>query len=159
MTNLLTRSLTALTVLLLFGLVLIPSLQIVARGLGVPFVGAEELTRFLLICLVFAGFPLVVATGENIVMAEFKAALPDGVRRAVDIAIALAAVAVSLFVAYVTWTTAFKYLNNATPTLKIPFWLFLSATFVGFAGAAGVHLRHLVRPPRPEAAGAADATP
>lgn len=148
MTAILKTLLTALTVLLLFGLVLVPSLQIVMRTLGVPFIGSEELTRFLLICLVFTGFPLVVATGENIVMGEFKAAMPPAAQRAVNLAISAAAVAVSLFVAYATWRTAFQYLSNATPTLKIPFWVFLSATFVGFAGAALVHLWHLRHPPQ-----------
>ena len=148
MTAILKTLLTALTVLLLFGLVLVPSLQIVMRTLGVPLIGSEELTRFLLICLVFTGFPLVVAAGENIVMGEIKAAMPALAQRAIDLAISLAAVAVSLFVAYATYRTAFQYLSNATPTLKIPFWVFLSATFVGFAGAALVHLRHLRHPPQ-----------
>ncbi|HYG86694.1 MAG TPA: TRAP transporter small permease subunit [Azospirillum sp.] len=148
MTAILKTLLTVLNVLLLFGLVLVPSLQIVMRTLGVPFIGSEELTRFLLICLVFTGFPLVVATGENIVMGEFKAAMPDAVQRIINIAISVTAIAASLFVAYVTYTTAFQYLTNATPTLKIPFWVFLSATFIGFTGAALVHLWHLRHPPQ-----------
>ena len=141
MTAILKTLLTALTVL-------VPSLQIVMRTLGVPFIGSEELTRFLLICLVFTGFPLVVATGENIVMGEIKAAMPRAAQRAVNLAISAGAVAVSLFVAYATWRTAFQYLSNATPTLKIPFWVFLSATFIGFAGAGLVHLWHLRHPPQ-----------
>ncbi len=148
MTTILKTLLTALTVLLLFGLVLVPSLQILMRTLGVPFIGSEELTRFLLICLVFVGFPLVVASGENIVMGEVKAAMPGVLQRAVNLAISVAAIAVTAFVAIVTVRTAFQYLNNATPTLKIPFWIFMSATFVGFAGAALVHLWHLRHPPQ-----------
>jgi TRAP-type C4-dicarboxylate transport system permease small subunit len=141
--------LTALVVLLLAGLVAIPTAQIVARTfLGVPFIGAEELTRFLLICLVFAAFPLVVSAGENIVMGELKAALPHAARRVVDILISVSAIAVSGFVAWVTYGTIFRNLNNATPTLKIPFWIFLSATLLGFAGAALVHAVHLRRPPQ-----------
>ncbi|HEX6980476.1 MAG TPA: TRAP transporter small permease [Alphaproteobacteria bacterium] len=142
-------ALTVLTVLLLAGLVIVPSLQIVMRSVfGLPFVGAEELSRFLLICLVFTAYPLVIAAGENIVMGEFKAALPAAVRRWVDLAISLAAIATAVFLVYVTYDTIFKNLRNATPTLKIPFWIFFAATLLGFAGAAAVHLAHLRRPPQ-----------
>jgi TRAP-type C4-dicarboxylate transport system permease small subunit len=83
-------------------------------------------------------------------MGELKNALPRSVRRAVDLAISLAACAVTGFLAYVTWRNIFNNLNNATPTLNIPFWLFLGAAFFGFAGAAIIHLIHLRRPPQRE---------
>jgi TRAP-type C4-dicarboxylate transport system permease small subunit len=144
-------ALTVLTVLLLAALVIVPSLQIVMRGIfGLPFIGSEELSRFLLICLVFAGFPLVVAEGENIVMGELKAALPERLRRMLDLAISLVAVGSAGFLAYVTYETIFRNLRNVTPTLKIPFWIFLATTLLGFAGAALVHLIHLRRPPQKE---------
>jgi TRAP-type C4-dicarboxylate transport system permease small subunit len=117
---------------------------------GLPFIGAEELSRFLLICLVFIAFPLVVAHGENIVMGELKAALPAALRRVLDLSISLVAIGSSAFIAWVTWETIFRNLRNATPTLKIPFWVFLGATLLGFAGAALVHLVHLRRPPQKE---------
>jgi TRAP-type C4-dicarboxylate transport system permease small subunit len=144
-------ALTWLTVLLLAGLVVTPSLQIVMRGLfGLPFIGSEELSRFLLICLIFTAYPLVVAEGENIVMGELKAALPALARRVLDLTISLAAVGSSAFLAWVTYQTIYGNLRNVTPTLKIPFWIFLSATLIGFAGAAIVHLVHLRRPPQKE---------
>ncbi len=49
------------------------------------------------------------------------------------------------------WVTAMnipRNLTNATPTLGIPFWIFLGATLFGFAGAALVHLLHLRKPPQ-----------
>ena len=52
------------------------------------------------------------------------------------------------FIAYVTATNISRNLTNATPTLGIPFWIFLGATFFGFAGAALVHLLHLRNPPQ-----------
>ena len=52
-------------------MILIPAAQVVLRELvGVPFVGAEELTRFMLICVVFVTFPYVVASGSNIRLEE-----------------------------------------------------------------------------------------
>jgi TRAP-type C4-dicarboxylate transport system permease small subunit len=35
-------------------------------------------------------------------------------------------------------------MKNATPTLGIPFWLFLGAAALGFAGAAVYHARRFV---------------
>lgn len=140
---------SAFTVLLLAGLIIVPAAQIIMRGaFGLPFVGAEELTRFLLICLVFTAYPLVVETGENIVMGELRRALPKPVRAVVNVAISVSAAAVTGFLAYVAWQTIFQNLNNATPTLQIPFWLFLAATFFCFTGAAVIHLIHLREPPQ-----------
>ncbi len=48
------RILTAVVVVLMAGIILVPMAQVLMRGVfGLPFIGAEELTRFLLICLIF----------------------------------------------------------------------------------------------------------
>jgi TRAP-type C4-dicarboxylate transport system permease small subunit len=141
--------LSALTVALMTGLIVVPVAQVIMRGVfTLPFIGAEELTRFLLICVVFASYPLVIQSGENIVMGEIKNALPKALRRAIDLAISIAAVGICLFIGFVTLTNISGNLNNATPTLGIPFWIFLAATFFGFTGAAIVHLIHLRHPPQ-----------
>ena len=143
------RILTAFVVIVMAGLVLVPSAQVVMRGVFVlPFIGAEEFTRFLLIALIFCAYPLVVQNGENIVMGEFKAAMPARLRRVVNLLISLSAIAATGFIAYVTAANISKNLTNATPTLGIPFWIFLGATLFGFAGAALVHLIHLRKPPQ-----------
>jgi TRAP-type C4-dicarboxylate transport system permease small subunit len=145
------RILTAFVVAIMAGLVLVPMAQVVMRGVFImPFVGAEELTRFLLICLVFCAYPLVVEHGENIVMGEFKAAMPERARAAVNVAISLSAIGVTGFMAYVTAANISKNLMNATPTLGIPFVIFLGATLFGFAAAAIIHLLHLRKPPQAE---------
>ena len=143
------RILTAFVVIIMAGLVLVPTAQVIMRGVFVlPFIGAEEFTRFLLICLIFCAYPLVVEHGENIVMGEFKAAMPKRLRGVVNWTISLTAIGVTGFLAYVTATNISKNLTNATPTLGIPFWIFLGATLFGFAGAAVVHLLHLRKPPQ-----------
>jgi TRAP-type C4-dicarboxylate transport system permease small subunit len=145
------RILTAFVVLIMAGLVLVPTAQVIMRGVFVlPFIGAEEFTRFLLICLIFCAYPLVVLHGENIVMGEFKAMLPERARKVVNLMISLSAIAATGFIAWVTAANISKNLTNATPTLHIPFWIFLGATFFGFAGAALVHLVHLRKPPQAE---------
>lgn len=143
------RVLTTVVVIVMAGLVLVPTAQVVMRGVfTLPFIGAEELTRFLLICLVFLAYPLVVEHGENIVMGEFKAMMPKRLRAVVNVTISLAAIGITLFIAWVTATNISKNLANATPTLGIPFWIFLGATLFGFAVAAIVHLLHLRKPPQ-----------
>jgi TRAP-type C4-dicarboxylate transport system permease small subunit len=143
------RLLNVIVVLILFALLSLPLLQIVMRYFfGAPIVGAEELTRFLMILLVFLGFPLVILAGENIVMGELRAALPRRWRNALDLATSLLAVAACGFLTWVTWDSIFLNIGNKTPTLGIPFYLFLGAALVAFAGATIVHLVHLRHPPQ-----------
>lgn len=138
-----------LCVALLAVLIGLPFLQVIMRDVfGSAIVGLEELTRFMLICTVFVAYPLVVMRDENIVMGELRGALPPRLRRALDLAISLLSVAACGLIAVVTATSIFDNMNNATPTLGIPFWVFLGACFVGFAGACLIHVLHLRRAPK-----------
>lgn len=137
------------SVFLLGALVFVPFAQIIMRSVfGAPIVGAVEFTRFLLICVVFVSYPLVVEAGENIVMGDLRNALPALPRRILNVLTSLCAIFVCGLVAYAVFQTIGKNLNNATPTLKIPFWIFLGSTFFGFASATVVHLVHLRKPPQ-----------
>src|SRR5918997_5559354 len=63
-------------------MILLPALQVVLREvLNVPFVGAEELTRFMLICVVFVTLPYVVVCGANIRLEEGLRLLPRPIQR------------------------------------------------------------------------------
>ncbi len=143
------RLVETVCLLLLGALVLVPFAQVLLRDLfNAPIIGAEEFTRFLLICVVFVSYPLVVASGENIVMGDVRNALTAPIRRVLNLFTSLAAVAISGLIAFAVFTTIGDNLNNATPTLKIPFWLFLGATAFGFFFAAIIHLVHLRKPPQ-----------
>ena len=134
--------LQAFCCLVLAALVTLPFVQIVLRDLiGAPLIGAGELTRFLLIILVFSAYPLVVYSGENIAMTELAdSLLPAGIRRALVVVIRLLCAAASGYVGYAVLETISANLNNSTPTLKIPFYLFLGATLFCFAAGAVAHL-------------------
>jgi TRAP-type C4-dicarboxylate transport system permease small subunit len=114
-------------------MIALPAVQVVLREiLNLPFIGAEELTRFMLICVVFVTFPYVVASGANIRLEEGLHLLPAAVQRALHIAIA-ATGALTLAVAAAAIAVAtLRNLQNATPTLGIPYWVFFSASFLGF---------------------------
>lgn len=145
--RLLALPLAALSALCLAALVVLPATQIVLRDVFVsPIVGLEEVARMALILSVFLAYPLVVARGEDIVMGEAKAMLPRRLRRAADAAIALACAAAAGVMTWAVWEALAANPRNETPTLGIPFWLFLLASGTGFAGAAVLHLARLVRP-------------
>lgn len=140
------RATSAVAVALLLGLVAILGLQIVLRDVfAAPIVGLEEVTRMLMILGVWIAYPLVVAGGENIVMAEVKATLPVRLRHAADLLIGLTCTAAALIMLWATWEALVANPRNMTPTLRIPFWIFLAAAAFGFAGAAVLHLRRLRR--------------
>jgi TRAP-type C4-dicarboxylate transport system permease small subunit len=134
----------------LAALVLLPTLQVVLRDLFVsPIIGIEEVARLALILLVFLAYPLVVDKGEDIVMAEAKAMLPRLLRRALDAVIAVACAGAAFMMAWAVWEALAANPRNMTPTLKIPFWIFLVSAGIGFAGAGLLRLWRFVRP-RPE---------
>jgi TRAP-type C4-dicarboxylate transport system permease small subunit len=114
-------------------MIALPAIQVVLREiLSVPFVGAEELTRFMLICVVFVTFPYVVVSGANIRLEEGLHLLPRPIQRAIRIAIAATGTLTFAVAAAAIGVATLRNLQNATPTLGIPYWVFFSAAFVGF---------------------------
>ncbi|MFP4463502.1 MAG: TRAP transporter small permease [Guyparkeria sp.] len=127
----------ALGVMLLVVLIAMPAVQVVLReAFRAPFIGAEELTRFMLICVVMVAVPYTIASGASVRMEEFAHALPAIVQRWLAMLIA-ASGAAAFAVATVSVAVAMlRNLANATPTLGIPYWIFFSAALLGFALAA-----------------------
>jgi TRAP-type C4-dicarboxylate transport system permease small subunit len=122
------------TSLVLVGVMIaLPAIQVVLREiLSLPFVGAEELTRFMLICVVFVTFPYVVVSGANIRLEEGLRLLPRRMQRAIHIGIAATGTLTFAAAAAAIAVATLRNLQNATPTLGIPYWVFFSAAFVGF---------------------------
>lgn len=131
------RALGAIAMLALFALVVLPSMQVVLRGVfNAPLMGLEESTRWGLIMLVFLGTPLLISTNEHIRLAEFVDLLPKRLRLALE-RIILIMSGVALLV--VVWSGAQSILRNIgtrTPMLDIPFWVFAAPMLIGFAVAA-----------------------
>jgi TRAP-type C4-dicarboxylate transport system permease small subunit len=139
---------------LLAALVVTPLVQITMRGVfNVPLAGAEELAKYLLICLTFLAASYVTAEGGQIRMEEFQAWLPPRPRWLLQLLIELTGVAVFgvLFVAAVI--TVSRNLNSVTPVLEIPFWLFFAPLVLGallLAVETLAMLVHTWRARRPE---------
>jgi len=117
---------------LLAALVITPLAQITMRGIfNVPMSGAEELARYFLICLSFLGASYVTEQGGQIRMEEFQGLIPPKPRWMLQLLIELsgAALFTVLFVASVA--TIRNNLQNQTPTLEMPFWLFMLPLALG----------------------------
>lgn len=126
-----------LGLVLLATMIALPMLQVSLREFTpFSFIGAGELTRFMLICVVFITLPYVVSSGANIRMEEITAGLPDRLRHWLKVLITATAVAAFSFAAYSIALATLRNLNNATPSLEIPYWIFFSAAFLGLLFAA-----------------------
>ena len=122
------------SLVMLVAMVTLPFVQVVSREiLSAPIVGVEELARFMLICSVFLALPYVVAAGASIRMEEILAMLPRPVIRLLRIAAAVLCTATFAAMAAASLIAIGTNLDNATPTLGIPYWIFLGAAFVSFA--------------------------
>jgi TRAP-type C4-dicarboxylate transport system permease small subunit len=118
---------------MLVAMVSLPFIQVIAREiLSAPFIGVEELTRFMLICTVLIALPYVITSGANIRMDELITMLPKGVLRIMRIVIGLTGAATFAAMTVASAVAITTNLDNSTPTLGIPYWIFL----VSFAMSA-----------------------
>ncbi|HVX99485.1 MAG TPA: TRAP transporter small permease [Pseudorhodoplanes sp.] len=153
--SLIRRIVRGVCLALLAALIVTPLLQIVMRGVfDVPMAGAEELARYFLICLSFIGASYVTREGGQIRMEEFQALIPPMPRWILQMVIELSAVVLFtvLFVASVV--TISNNMRNQTPTLEMPFWLFMAPLTVGsllLVVESIAMLAHTMRRGRPEA--------
>lgn len=97
-----------------------------------PVVGAEELVRYFLICIIFLGAPYAARNGGHIRMEEFQNMMPAPVRSAVRFLSHLGSILVFAIVSFSALLTLVNNMNNKTATLSMPFWLFILPTLVGF---------------------------
>ena len=120
------------SVALLASMIVTPLLQIVMRGVfNLPFSGAEELTRYFLICLVFIGSSWVTQQGGQIRMEEFQALVPPQPRWLLQLAIDVSGIVLFAIVLAAGLSTIRNNLNNQTATLEMPFWLFMGPLVIG----------------------------
>ncbi|HEX6142060.1 MAG TPA: TRAP transporter small permease subunit, partial [Geminicoccaceae bacterium] len=117
-------------------MIALPALQVGLRFTPYAFIGAGELTRFMLICVVFVTLPYVISSGASIRIEDLSAGLPADLRRTIRIVIAASGVLAFGFASFSVAVAVLRNLNNATPTLGIPYWVFFSAAFVGLLLAA-----------------------
>jgi len=119
---------------MLIAMVSLPFIQVVSREIfATPIIGVEELARFMLICAVFLALPYVISAGANVRMEELVAMLPGGVVHAAKVLGAMAATGTFAAITIASVVAIGGNLDNSTPTLGIPYWIFLGSAGVSFA--------------------------
>ncbi len=113
-------------------LIVTPLAQITVRGVfNSPMASAEELARYFLICLTFLASSYVTVQGGQIRMEEFQGLLPARLRWYLQMTIELAGIAMFGVIFLAAAITIANNLENQTPTLEMPFWLFMAPLLVG----------------------------
>lgn len=126
------RALLWMNLAVLAALIVTPLLQITMRGVfNVPMSGAEELARYFLICLIFLAGSYVTEQGGQIRMEELQALIAPRARWVLQLLIEASGVVFFgiLFVACLI--TISRNLNNQTPIIEMPFWLFFAPLAAG----------------------------
>ena len=119
---------------LLAAVVITPLAQITMRGVfNVPMAGAEEMTRYFLICLTFLAASYVTEQGGQIRMEEFQGLIPPRPRWMLQLLIELSGVIVFSILFAASVVTISRNLNNQTPIMEMPFWLFMAPLALGSA--------------------------
>lgn len=121
---------TAVALLML--LIATPLAQVVMRGvLNVPMAGAEELTRWFLICLTFIAASYVTVEGGQIRMEEIQAMLPPRPRWLLQLVIEASGVVLFAILALAALASIRSQVGTTTATLEMPMWLFMGPLAVG----------------------------
>lgn len=122
------------SLVMLVAMVSLPFIQVVSREVFMsPVIGAEELARFMLISSVFLALPYVVSSGANIRMEEILSMFPAKFIWVCKILGAVTAAVTFAVLAGASGVAIMANLDNSTPTLGIPYWIFLGAALVSFS--------------------------
>jgi TRAP-type C4-dicarboxylate transport system permease small subunit len=135
-------------------LVITPFAQIGMRGIfNVPMSSAEELARYFMICLTFLASSYVTVEGGQIRMEEFQGLLPPRLRWYLQMLIEISGVVMFSVIGVASAITIGNNMENQTPTLEMPFWLFMGPLLVGsllLVIETALSFFHTLRRRRPE---------
>lgn len=132
--RLLVLALRVVSCLLLAGLILAPFTQIIMRGVfNVPLAGAEEIARYMLICLTFVAAALVSLDGGQIRMEEFQGMLPERPRWLLQLVIEISGIMFFSVLSVAAILTIGRNFSSTTATLEMPFMFFMGPLAVGSA--------------------------
>lgn len=124
--------LQVVTSMILLLLVITPVTQIILRFVSAPFIGAEEMSRYLLIALVFLGSPLAVWNGGHIAMEQFQRYFSQRFTRLLYVAIPACSILVFGYLTVSGVSLLNKMHANTSPALVLPFWVVMTPVALGF---------------------------
>jgi TRAP-type C4-dicarboxylate transport system permease small subunit len=149
------RALGAAAALLLFGLMLLTTADVIGRYVfNWPLRGAFEITELSLLALIFAGLPLASRTDEHVTLDFIDLLLGTSGRQLLRRLIDLVCGIIILGLAWRVWIKAGKIAayGDTTEVLRLPVgpFVYFMAAMVAITGI--VHLVKVVLPGRPDAA-------
>jgi len=130
--NLIRKAVRGISLFLLAAVVITPLAQITMRGVfNVPMAGAEEMTRYFMICLTFLAASYVTQQGGQIRMEEFQFLVPPKPRWILQLLIEISGVIVFGVLFAASMVTISRNMNSVTPVMEMPFWLFMGPLALG----------------------------
>ena len=149
------RALGAAAALLLFGLMLLTTADVIGRYIfNWPLRGAFEITELSLLALIFAGLPLASRAGEHVTLDFIDRVLTARGRGVLRRLIDLVCGVIVLGLAWRVWVKAGKIAayGDTTEVLRVPVGPFVYFMAVMVAVTGIVHLVKAVLPGAPETA-------
>lgn len=120
-------------VVVLTGMTLLIGLDVILRVfVGTPVRGTHDMVGLSLLMLVLLALPHSWRGGYHVRMDMFYGAMPDWLRRAVNVLSALTAIVFAVILAYQAWALLprIQRIGSSSVTLGIPFWPFTIAIMV-----------------------------
>ena len=110
-------------------------LQVILRQVfSAPLMGAEEMTRYMVIWVIMTPLAFTEKANGHIIMEELQALLPGIIKKLIRFVCVLSTTAVYILITFSVFGVYRNNLHNVTATLKVPFWLFFLPTAIGFIG-------------------------
>ncbi len=123
-----------ISAIILAAIMLITIAQVFMRSIfNIPFVGIEELSRYLFISFIFLGLSYYNRIDGHIKLEGLQKNFPLKVKRIIGIIIHVSSVIVFAIITFSAIYTNLSNYDSTTQTMAIPFWLFFLPTIVGFA--------------------------
>ena len=130
--------LAAAALLVLLGTII---LQVILRQIFQrPLMGAEEMTRYMVIWVIMTPLAYTERVNGHIIMEEFQALFPAPIKKIIRFICAASTTVVYIVITLSVISVYRNNLHNMTATLKIPFWLFFIPTAIGFLGISIVRI-------------------
>ena len=136
----------SLSMLILFGVLLITLVQIILRSIfDIPLVGVEELSRYLFIAFVFMGLSYSFRMDGHIKLEGIGKYFPEKVKKLIEITIDILSVFVFAIISFSAIYTTISNYKSTTPTISIPFWIFFLPTILGFILLTIEHIKKVYK--------------
>ena len=108
-------------------------LQVVLRQVfSAPLTGAEEMTMYLVACLVITPLGFTEQVNGHIIMEELQAVFPSVIKKIVRFIVSVTTTAVYILITVSVFNVIHNNMHNTTPMLRMPFWLFFLPSAIGF---------------------------